>query len=329
MSNRNIAEQLKTLQHERAGGSPDARWLLSTKETLLMQIRNTVSSDVKSQESSVKSLLGLLRFLSPVSLKQMAAVPALLVVLAIGANLGASAVMIAAEHSLPGHSLYEAKLLAENVTVFFSGKLSKAERRLEISERRLHEMVALAAGFDADKDEKMARVAGLFSEAMADIRSDLNDLKQKGNDESAVRIALVIDAKTDEFQSIARSSNLYARPSFRLALSGIDQTSVRALEVLVEKYSAASNVLPEATLTSSVGKKIESLATSVSVTDTVHASKAKAAAEEAKILLSQGDFKAAVRKVLEGTEIANDTAPEESTTSTESATATPETKTEE
>ena len=36
-----IVEQLKSLKDERAGGSPDAAWLVSTKETLMMQIQST------------------------------------------------------------------------------------------------------------------------------------------------------------------------------------------------------------------------------------------------------------------------------------------------
>ena len=306
-----IVEQLESLKHERAGGSPDAAWLVSTKETLMMQIGNTVGAE---RRTGFRAFAESLRVFFPENLAKAMAIPMAVLLLVAGTGLGSTAVVAAAHDTLPGHPLYNVKLAAESLNLRFARSADRTERRLEIAGRRLNEMARLATSPDLDKEGKIERVAALFSDEMNSIRKDLTELQDEKDADEAVRIALRVEAKSDEYQSIFKHGLALGRPSFRMALLNLDQVSVKALEILVEKQSLASNVLPEAQLSSAVGRKIDTFAAHVATTQDgltggaaspsqLLTVRAQEAMDEAKELLSQGDFRAAVKKVSEGADL--------------------------
>ncbi len=333
-----IVEQLKSLKHERAGGSPDAQWLVSTKETLMMQIGNTVGAE---RRTGFRAFAESLRVFFPENLAKAMAVPMAVFLLVVGAGLGSSAVVAAAHDTLPGHPLYNVKLAAEDLNLRLARKSDRTERRVEIAGRRLNEMARLAASVDLQKEDKIERVANLFSDEMNAIRKDLADLQDEKDADEAIRIALRVEAKVDEYQAIFKHGLFVGRPSFRMALLNLDQVSVKALEILLEKQSLASNVLPEAQLSSAVGRKIDTFAAHVAKTQDALTGgaaspsqlltvRAQEAVDEAKELLEQGDFRAAMKKVSEGAELVseaenadkdpdNNAAPIDSATGTEAA----------
>jgi hypothetical protein len=310
-----IVRQLKALKDERAGGSPDARWLASTKETLMMQIGNTVSSE---RRTGLRAFAQNLRVFLPENMMRAMMVPALMLVLIVSAGFSSMAVVASAHGTLPGDVLYGVKLAAEAVSLRFAPKVERTERRVEIAGRRLDEMARLSASAEPDKEAKIAKVAALFSDEMNSIRKDLSDLQKEEDNDEIVRVAVRVDAKADEYQALFKSGLSVGRPTLRMALLNLDQVSVKALEILVEKQSLASNVLPEAQLTSSVGKRIDSFAAHVAAAQDNYngetfapqslllTAKARVAVEEAKELLSQGDFRAAVRKVSESAELVSE-----------------------
>jgi hypothetical protein len=306
-------EQLKALKTERAGGSPDAIWLASTRETLMMQIGNTVGT--QSRRTGIRAFTQSLSIFLPQNLGATLAVPLAALLLAVGAGASSTAIVAAAHDTLPGNTFYGVKLAAESVSLMTVGKATRAERRVEIAGRRLDEMARLSASVDADKDAKIARVAALFSNEMTAVSKDLDELQKNKDPGTVIKLAIQIESKSDEYQALFQHGMLAGRPTIRMALLSLDEVSVKALEILVEKRSFAANTLPEAQLTSAVGKKIDNFAAHVAVAednlnpeDTASPSmllttKARAAVEEAKQLLSQGDFRAAVRKVSEGTDL--------------------------
>ena len=311
------ANQLKSLKHERAGGCPDAAWLSSTRETLLMQVRNTVTED--APKTGWAAVTATLRFFSG-EITRVAVVPVAVLALMLTSHLGAAATVSFAQGSLPGDTLYNVKLMAERVSLVFTSRSVKAERELDIAGRRLDEMVRIAASTDTAKDEKLSRVAALFTSTMSEVRADLVALKSDDGDD-AMKVALLVDSRADSYQQRFAQGNLAGRQNLRLALLSLDQASVSALELLVDKSRLASNALPEAQLTSVLGRNIETVASHVAAApDTPAAIKAGAAVQEARELLTAGDFQAAVRKVVEGANLVS-----QSADSTVIATSTPET----
>lgn len=308
-----VSEQLKALKTERAGGSPDAQWLVSTRETLMMQIGNTVGA--QARRTGFRAFTQDIRLFLPQNLGAALAIPLGMLLLVVGAGASSTAVVAAAHDTLPGNAFYEVKLAAESVSLIMASKDQRTERRVEIAGRRLDEMARLSASADPDKDAKISRVAGLFSNEMGAVRKDLADLQQQQDADAAVKVALQVESKSDEYQALFQRGLLVGRPTLRMALLSLDEVSVKALEILVEKQSVASNVLPEAQLTSAVAKKIDTFSAHVAVTEDsltpenaaspsmLLTNKARAAVEEAKQLLSQGDFRAAVLKVSEGTDL--------------------------
>ena len=308
-----FVEQLKALKNERAGGSPDAQWLASTKETLMMQIGNTVGA--QTRPAGLRAFAKSWRIFLPQNLGMALAVPLAVLLLMVGAGLSSTAIVAAAHDTLPGNAFYDVKLAAESVSLLLANENRRTELRIDIAGRRLDEMVRLEASADPEKETKVSRVAALFSSEMNEVRKDMAKLQQGKDADASVKVAMQVESKTDEYQALFQHGLIVGRPTLRMALLSLDEVSVKALEILVEKQSLASNVLPEAQLTSAVGRKIETFAAHVAVTeDSLNAkavgsqsllltTQAKAAVEEAKQLLSQGDFQAAVRKVSEGTDL--------------------------
>ncbi len=314
MSDRKLEAQLKSLSTKRAGGSPDAQWLLSARETLMMQTGNTVGGAARARSNG---FIAFFQIFAPANLGKIAAVPALVLALMVGANLGASAVVAAASHTLPGDMLYDVKLAAENFTLKFTGASSRITRRLDVAARRMDEMVRLSSGVDKDKNQKIERVAALFADTMTVISVDLDKLEAQ-DAQAALRSAVLVDAKADAFQNLIVDSHLRNRSEFRLAQASLDLASVGALELMVEKRDVAMNVIQDAELTSTVGRGIQRF---VTTTESAHEATpiVRKAAEEAKELLVQGEFRAAVRKVVAALNNEEET---ESASTTETATST-------
>lgn len=309
-----VIAQLKQLQTKREGGSPDAEWLSSTRETLLLQIKNTVN-ETASQKTGFKAFAEFVNIFKPENMTRAIATPLAVVLLMFGTWMGGSSLVSASRNTLPGETLYNVKLLSERVSLQFASGTEKTERRLEIAGRRLDEMVRVAGSSDFMKEDKLAALSGRFSDQLAFVRKDLNGLQSVDGTEETVLLALRVDTKADEYQKLFKEKSFVERPAMRLALLSLDQVSVKALELLVEGQANTVNSLPEAQLTANVEESIETFASRVALTEgdfggiAVPESriqlteKAKTAVEEAKELFSQGDFKAAVRKVIEGTEL--------------------------
>ncbi len=280
-----------------------------------MQIGNTVS---RERRTGLRAFAENLNVFLPENLMRAMAVPALMLFLAVGAGVSSMELVASAHDTLPGDALYKVKLAAETISLRLAPKGERTERRVEVAGRRLDELARLSASAGPNKEARMTEVANLFSDEMADIRKDLADLQNEKDPDVALKVAMKVDAKADEYQALFKSGLSVGRPTLRLALLNLDQVSVKALEIIVEKQSFAANVLPEAELTSSVGKRIDSFAAHVAVAqDSLNSqsaapqsllltAKAKVAVEEAKQLLSQGDFRAAVRKVSESADLVSE-----------------------
>lgn len=330
-----MERQLKSLKHERAGGSPDAHWLASTRNTLMMQIGNTVG------ENAGKTRLGAavrnLNIFFPKNFGALMAVPLVMALLILGAGASSSAIVAAAHDTLPGDPFYTVKLAAESVSLMAASESARPELRIEIAGRRLDEMARLSASADPEKETKIARAAALFSNEMSSVRRDLAALQSGRNPDAAVRIAMQVESRTDRYQALFQHGLLTDRPTLRMALLSLDEVSVKALEILVDRQGLASNTLPEAQLTSAVGQRIDSFAAHVAAAEdnlggkgagspgSILTDRARAAVAEAKQLLSQGDFRAAVRKVSESADLVSQAQGAERKAAPASATNTPTT----
>ena len=313
--NKKLAAQLKDLKNEHAGGNPDASWLASTRETLMMQVSNTVSQ-TQPEISKPRAFAEFAKLFRPLNMTRALATPLAVLLLMVGASVGASALVSSSDATLPGDTLYGVKLLSERASLTLARGTNKTEKHLMIAGRRLSEMAKLDSGSDYMKDENIASVAGMFSVHMNEIRNALSDAKNSNDEEAAVLLALKVDAKADEYHELFSSITVTDAPAARLALLSLDQVSIKALELLIEKQNLASGSLPEAQLSANVEASINTFASRVASTEKslggdasiadsriLLTERARTAVDEAKELFSQGDFKAAVRKVIEGTDL--------------------------
>lgn len=311
-----LISQLENLKNTREGGSPDERWIASTRETLLMQINNTTTTN--SKKTFARNFQEFVSVFRPENLTRAIATPLAVVLLMFGTWMTGSAVTDAARDTLPGETLYSMKLLGEKLSLRTSSKEALSERRLDIAGRRLEEMSILASTTDSLKTEKLAALSERFALQMDAVREDLTTVGATGDAEASILLALRVDAVTDEYQAAFASNNFTERADLRMALLSLDRTAVKALELLVNARSAVA-VLPEAQLSANVERSISIFASRVAVAEgslggdaSVPEARiemtiaAKTAAQEAKEFFEEGDFKAAVKRVMEGTELVNE-----------------------
>lgn len=279
-----------------------------------MQMKNTVGEPRRLPAS--RAFAEFARLFRPARPLQALMTPVLVAVLMVLSSAGASAIVSAARPSLPGDALYGVKLLSESVSLRFARGSAVSERRLEIASRRLDEMARVASAVDPLKDDKLAGLSARFSEQMDAVRGELVDARIRGDEEAAILLALHLDIRTEEFQKLFKEKGFAGRQAARLALLSLDRASVAALETLVDASSARPDVLPEARLMASVEQNLRNASTRVasaessiggdaSVSDERIAltARAKTAVEEARELFTQGDFKAAVQKIVESSEL--------------------------
>ena len=282
-----------------------------------MQIGNTV--DAKSKKTGLRSFREFVAIFRPENLTRAIATPLAVVLLMFGTWMTGTAVTDAARDTLPGETLYSMKLLGEKLSLRLSSKEDVTERRLEIAGRRLEEMSALASSSDSMKTEKMAMLSERFAVQMDAVREELRDTYATKDTESAILLALRVDAVTDGFQATFAGRKFTERTDLRMALLSLDRTSVKALEVLVNARTAIAGRLPEAQLSANVQRSINTFASRVAAAEGALGGDAsipearieltvaaKTAVAEAKSFFEDGDFKAAVKRVMEGTELVSE-----------------------
>src|SRR3989344_5950457 len=171
----NLYQSLRSLRDRKRGITPDAAWVLTTRETLLMQVRNAMPTPDMASQRGFAALTQLYQ-----RLVQRVRGTVLAVMSVIGVVLGGSIASVsAAEQSLPGDTLYSVKLVTEQARLAFAGTTDKIKLKAAFTMRRVEELQAVIIA-DTDTWEKNERA----SMAADGLKRDLDTLKQQMEDVS-------------------------------------------------------------------------------------------------------------------------------------------------
>lgn len=326
MSNRELATILKQIKNERRGGAPHDVWVKRNRDILLMQVRNT--TDVSAKPGLGEYARHLFSIFFPAEGFAMAARAAGVFLLVVGTVLGgglASAELYSG--AVPGQLAYKMKIAVEKAQLALAPNDDyKTRLHTEFADRRLDEASTLAEE-DAAHQALVPGVLVAFNREVAALSGGLEALKTS-DPEGVAEAAKLMERKMAVYQSILRKTSSTLPPSLQqqVAVSRdlVDDVTIKAIAVIVEKHLAGSSDAPRAVVVNKFEErlklaesKLDSAPATQDAGKTEKATKAKAAIAEAKELLKEEKYQAALSKIEEVAQLTKEvddsgTAPETS-----------------
>lgn len=293
MFNQDLKKKIQTLRTLQGMGEPRPEWLKTSREILLMQVRNTMGNrDVPTLRRGVstkwdfapaclsgRQVWQFLDVFLPSKTVYYVVRPVAVVCLIIGLVTGGWVTTVSASYnSLPGDALYQVKLATENVQTTLASKPKETKLRAEFASRRAEEVKKIVKS-NIPKKEKKAKVA----EAVKHLQNDLEQVKgnlegmkkptsasQTTSITQAVEVAKAVEQKTAEIQKSLDQTSVQLKTEAALAgvapveevkqaAASAVETGVKAVEVMVEKNQQDKTAMPQAEVKQAVDNKIKGL----------------------------------------------------------------------
>lgn len=238
MSKDTLHQRVHALRAAQCHIHPDAAWVRATRDTLVMQARNSLpESRATIRERARAIFTHLMRFRSIRSVYR----PVVAICSSLVLTLGGSMMSVsAAERSLPGDFLYGLKLATEQARlVFVSGTAEKLKLKTEFTDRRVNELQQVA-GFTKEP-ERVAEVAEILKRDLHTLKQQLVDVTREAQADKVVAAAKLVDRKTNAvihaLQAAKADLPQATKEKFTEVQSAAAETGVQAIEVLVAKHT--------------------------------------------------------------------------------------------
>ncbi|MBU1034207.1 hypothetical protein KKD42_00215 [Patescibacteria group bacterium] len=245
---KDLQKKIRTLRLAKRSLEPDEAWVVKTRETLLMQVRNSIAVE---PVRAVKTIKHIWEYFMPERLFQVMRGPAMAVSAVLLLVLGGSVASVsAAENSLPGDFLYSMKLATEQVRLAFtSGKEDKLKLKVKFAGRRGDELKRVAAVDSPTKPAKVVQAAEILKRDLNTLKKQLDDVKSESQPQKVVEVAKLVDQTSNELvQSLQDSKSSLTEETIKKvteAQAAAADTGMKAIEVLVEKHNESENVIPK------------------------------------------------------------------------------------
>lgn len=244
---RELKQRLSALRLLGSRVKPDTAWVKATRETILMQAKNSVPTAPVRPLGQVGSFI---RSFFPQNTFKIARGPLMAALSIFAMVLGGSVASVsAAENSLPGDLLYSLKLATEQARLALtSGKEEKLKLKIEFTSRRADELKNVAEQ-GKKKSEKVVQAAEILKRDLNTVNKQLEEVKNDAEPAKAVEMAKFVDQKTTELVQKLQDSKVIlsveTKEKVTEAQAAAADTAVKAIEVLVEKHNESSDVIPE------------------------------------------------------------------------------------
>lgn len=261
-----LQNRLRALRTNERRIQPDPAWVRATRETLLMQVRNTLPARAPSMRERVRHVLDALAAGRMVQFvrRPIMAFLSILAVLTGGSVMSVSA----AERSLPGDFLYGLKLATEQARLaWVSAKEEKLKLKTEFTGRRVEELKEVA---NTKKDnERVKQVAEILKQDLSTLKEQLGEVRKDVSAEKVVAVAKLVDEKSNEVINALQETKIglssETKEKMTEAQSAAADTGVKAIEVLVEQHEESSDIVPVADVTEIIQNHANAVANIVQV----------------------------------------------------------------
>lgn len=249
MSYYQLLKKIRKIKFIIQRSKPDSVWLLATRSTLLMQVKNTLPVEAPRKTEVVGELY---KFVSPVfNFSKMVRKPVFASVAVIMALFGGSLFSVsAAEQSIPGDFLYSVKLATEQARLAMAkDSKDKVKLKTEFTERRVDEMKKVIATPGTDKKAKVIQTAEVLKRDMNTIKQQLGDIQGKAGAQDIKDTAKMIDEKTNAVVRALQDSKLEMsaeeKAKITEAQEAASSASVKAIEVLADTHKTDGDVVSQ------------------------------------------------------------------------------------
>ncbi|MCL4732968.1 hypothetical protein KJZ71_04170 [Patescibacteria group bacterium] len=224
---------MKSLRDHERGIKPDSAWVRANRETLLMQVRNSIpSADVAAKN----------RILAQTGSRMLKIIrgPVLSFTAILAALLGGSLVSVsAAERSLPGDSLYALKLVTEQARLALTTEQSaRMKLKVEFTKRRVEELRTIATTPVSKKDERAAKAAEILKQDLNTLKQQLENAKTSGTTKELADAVKVVEKETVQVVKTLTETKKELGGDVQLTVSDAQASAadigIQALQALVD-----------------------------------------------------------------------------------------------
>ncbi len=243
---KDFQQRLRSIKTTERLIKPDAAWRRATRETLVMQIGNTLPLGKASWSERSRAYVRLLASsrIGELARRPVMAVLSIFVVLMGGSMLSVSA----AERAMPGDIFYGLKLVSEQAQLAMAGtKEDQLKMKTRFTGRRVNELQEVAK--DDSKKAQVAQVAEILKRDLNTMKQQLTDVTKDVSPENAVAAAKMVDQKTNEVINALQETKTNLSPESVEKVTEVQSvaadTGVKAIEVMAEKHKESNDSITE------------------------------------------------------------------------------------
>lgn len=316
MNPKTVEKLLQTTKRERRGGAPREDWVTRNREILLMQVRNTTDASARPKTTDrVRHLFGIFMPLETVMVTARAfGIFLIMAGTVLGGGLASAQLYSGA---VPGDTLYGVKVAVERVQLKLAPNSEYALRlHTEFADRRMEEIVRLAE-FGEEGRQFLPDVLASFEADVMALADGLAEM-QVNDPDAAVETARLAELKMTLYQNmlakVASSLPADTRMAVNVTRNRVDDTAILAMSVIVEKHVAGVRTMPRTVMVSKFEDRLDIAERSLNSViadreiyeEQSKAIRAKTAIAEAKLLLEEENYQAALSKIVEVAELTHE-----------------------
>ncbi len=269
MSKRTIEQQLRSLREAGNGICVRREWVEKTRETLMMQVQNTMpiapTPFWKHVRESVRPFAAPMRILVVIR-RQALAVLSIFGLVAGGALTSVSA----ADNALPGDLLFSVKIAAEQTRLAFTkDKTERLKLKTEFVGRRGQEIKTIANSDMPEKQERLQEATDLVKRDLDTVKTQLTEMTTQSTPMEAANAAKLVDQKSGELMLVLKDAkeNIPAdiRPRIVAAEVAAVNVGVKAVQMMIDTKTNpdSKDVVTDAELKISIQQKVDGLQNNV------------------------------------------------------------------
>jgi len=245
---REVIEQLTSIRHEAV--NPRTEWVARNRAMLLSQIKNTVTEEARLSWHE-RAWAALSIFLPRTLVYNVVRPVAVLLVIAVAATSAYSGTVRAANETLPGDTLYPAKLFAEKIPITVASLMgdnnAEVKLHLKIAKNRMEETKKILTSDDPRKKDQIGVTMTNLKNELKSVNQKLDDSKDNQNNAIGADAAKDVKQRTEQITSELQdvklnllTSNDQDDKDISKKVSEtkdlVKEVSVKAVEVMVTKH---------------------------------------------------------------------------------------------
>jgi hypothetical protein len=257
---KDIRRILRFVRDRERGIKPDPAWFRATRETLLMQVKNTMPS---AETAARQKSLPVFRMIYLRLARAMRAPVIATLSISTIALGGSIASVSAAESAIPGDALYSVKLVTEQARLAFTTDPNdKMVLKSEFTMRRVDELHTIVTTSVDNKDERAAQATEILKRDLDTLKQQLVDAQADSDDtRKAADAAKTVDKNTMEIVRGLDDAKKDLSPAVKEKVVAAQvqaaDVGIKALEVLVDAHQNAGSSVTTDDIAQSLNAHVE------------------------------------------------------------------------